>query len=286
MSAPPARARTANEAQREYWTGDGPLQYAEHGDRWRTMMSPFYAALFDAACLQPGERVLDIGCGFGHTAVEAAAQVAPGGTVTGVDISPQMLACARQRAAGAVGVGFLEADAQVTPFDMASYDALISGFGVVFFEHPRAAFTNLRAALRPDGRLAFVCWRGPLQSQWIAVALAAITPVLQRAPDLAEPGVPGPYAFADGDRLRDVLIASGFRTVSVGAITRPQRIADDAADAASYVLSLPEWKRLLEGLPELVRAEATAALRAAFAPYAGPDGVVTAGSAWLATATR
>lgn len=279
-------ATVANATQQEYWAGPGQRQYAEHGDRWRTMMSPFYAALFDAARLQPGERVLDVGCGFGHTTLEAAVRVMPGGTVTGVDISPQMLARARQRAAGVDAVGFLEADAQVHPFEPASYDALISGFGVVFFEHPQAAFTNLLAALRPGGRLAFVCWRGPLQSQWIAVATAAIVPVLEQAPDMAEPGVPGPYAFADGDRLRGVLVASGFRNVAVEAVTRPQRIAADVDDAVSYVLSLPEGRRMLDDAPDRTRVLAAAALKAAFAPYAGPDGVVTAGSAWLVTADR
>ncbi len=280
-----ARPDTPNLAQREYWAGDGPRGYAEHGDRWRTMMTPFYAALFDAVALQAGDRVLDVGCGFGHTSLEAAARVTPHGTVVGVDLSPAMLAAARERVAGVDAVTLLTADAQVHPFE-AEYDAVISGFGVVFFEEPQVAFANLRTALRPGGRLGFVCWRGPLQSQWIAVATAAIAPVLKRAPAMAEPGVPGPYAFADGDRLRGVLVASGFRDVSVEAITRPQRIAADVDDAVSYVLSLQEGKGLLEGVPGHVRENATAALKAAFTPYAGPDGVVTAGAAWLATATR
>lgn len=249
------------------------------------MMAPFYAALFDAVALQAGDRVLDVGCGLGHTTLEAAERVAPHGTVVGVDFSPVMLAAARERVAGVDAVTLLRADAQAHPFE-AEYDAVISGFGVVFFEEPQVAFANLRTALRHGGRLAFVCWRGPLQSQWIAVATAAIVPVLERAPEMAEPGVPGPYAFADGDRLRGVLVASGFRNVSVEAITRPQRIAADVDDAVSYVLSLPEGKRLLEEAPEHVREDATAALKAAFTPYAGPDSVVTAGAAWLATATR
>lgn len=247
-------------------------------------MSPFYAALFDAVGLHQGERVLDVGCGFGHTTLEAADRVGPGGTVTGVDISPQMLARARQRAAGSNTVEFLEADAQVHPFEAAMYDAVISGFGVIFFEQPHVAFANLLTALRPGGRLAFVCWRGPLQSQWIAVAAAAMVPVLGRAPSLGEPGVPGPFAFADGDRIRDILVASGFRSARVEAVTRPQRIADDVDDAVRYVFSLPEGREMLAGAPDGTRVEAAAALKEAFAPFAGSQGVVTTGSAWLVTA--
>lgn len=94
------------------------------------MMAPFYAALFDAVALQAGDRVLDVGCGLGHTTLEAAERVAPHGTVVGVDFSPVMLAAARERVAGVDAVTLLRADAQAHPFE-AEYDAVISGFGVV-----------------------------------------------------------------------------------------------------------------------------------------------------------
>jgi ubiquinone/menaquinone biosynthesis C-methylase UbiE len=129
--------------------------------------------MFDAARLQPGERVLDVGCGFGTTTIEAADCVAPLGRVLGVDISAAMLEPARQpvAAAGTGNIELLEADAQVHPFEAGAFDVVISRFGLMFFEDPDAAFANLARALRPDGRLVFVCWPDPMKSEWVAVAL-------------------------------------------------------------------------------------------------------------------
>ncbi|WP_165367350.1 class I SAM-dependent methyltransferase [Phytoactinopolyspora endophytica] len=275
-----------NQGEREYWAGDGPRQYDEHGDRWEAMMAPFGTAVFDAVALQPGERVLDVGCGWGATTVEAAERVAPDGTVDGIDISMQMLAHARQHIAGLTNVTLLEADAQIHRFEQEAYDAVISRFAAMLFDDPPAAFANLRRALKPGGRLAFVCWRHPLETEWLAVALAAVVPLIGRQPDLGQPDTPGPFAFADGDRARRMVAAGGFSEVTLEPVVRPQRVAGDSADAAEFVLSLPESRQLLEGEPESVRAAVSGALVEAFLPYSGPRGVVMDASAWLVTAHR
>ncbi|MGH8833576.1 MAG: class I SAM-dependent methyltransferase [Actinomycetes bacterium] len=138
----------------------------------------------DAAQLQPGERVLDVDCGFGASTLDAAERVAPSGRVVGVDISTAMLEPARQRVAadGVDNVELLHADAQVHRFENESFDVIISRFGVMFFDDPQAAFTNLARALRPGGRLAFVCPQDPLKSEWVAVALGAAVAVLGSTP--------------------------------------------------------------------------------------------------------
>jgi SAM-dependent methyltransferase len=281
-----SQATQVNQAECEFWAAEGPQQYVEHGDRWETMMAPFGAAMFDGVALQPGERVLDVGCGWGATTVEAADRVAPTGSVVGIDFSAPMLAAAAQRTADLANVALLEADAQTYPFEPESYDAVISRFAAMLFDNPPAAFANLHRALKPGGRLAFVCWQDPLKTEWVAVAMAAAVPLVGRPPDLGEPGAPGPFAFADGDRARRLVAAGGFDEVTLEPVTRPQRIADHADDAVAFVLSLPETRQLLNGVPEDTVAKVTGALRDAFTPHAGPHGVVTDATAWLVTARR
>ena len=285
-----ARPRTAdepNQAQRNQWN-EGQPRYHAYADRWEQVWAPFGQAMFDAARLQPAERVMDIGCGYGTTTIEAAERVAPSGRVVGVDISAAMLEPARRRVAatGLDNIELLEADAQVHTFDARSFDAVISRFGTMFFADPDAAFANLARALRPDGRLAFVCWQDPLKSEWIAVALGAAVAALGQAPDLGAPGAPGPFAFADGDRLRRLITAGGFRDVTLETVTRPQRIGDDADDAAAFLMSIAEDMQVFAGAPDEVVTAAIDALRTAYAPYTGPHGVVMDGTAWLVSAHR
>jgi SAM-dependent methyltransferase len=277
-----------NRAQRDYWETDGPRQYQQFGDTNEALIGPFGQAMLDAAQLRPGERVLDVGCGFGTSTLEAVARVAPSGRVVGVDISAAMLQPARQRiaSAGVDNVEFLQADAQAYAFETGSFDVVISRFGMMFFEDPQAAFANLSRAVRAGGRLVFVCPQDPLQSQWVVVAFRAAVAALGRAPDFGDPGAPGPFALADGDRLNQLLAGAGLRNVRLETITRPVRLGRNVGDAANFILSLPESKQLCAGAPpDSVDAAATA-LRAGFAPYARQQGVVMDATAWLVTAHR
>src|SRR3954453_14228225 len=122
-------------------------------------LAPLGRRALAALAPQPGESVLDIGCGGGDTALELARAVAPDGTVLGVDLSAAVLAFAQRAAKGCERVRFVEADAQLFPFEPASFDAAFSRFGVMFFADQIAAFVNIRRSLKPNGRLAFVCWR-------------------------------------------------------------------------------------------------------------------------------
>jgi SAM-dependent methyltransferase len=274
----------ANAEQREFWAKEGEL-WVRDADRFDAMNAAFGAEMLDAAALQPGERVLDVGCGNGATTLEAARRVTGTGAVLGVDLSTPMLALARRRARdnGFDNVEFREADAQVEPFADGRFDAIISRFGTMFFADPQAAFTNLARALRPRGRLAMVCWQDIMFSEWIVVpGMAAAAHV--GLPDFGPPGAPGPFAFADGDRLAGMLRAAGFTDVKLDAITRSMRIGDDIDDVAGFITSLELVKQLFADKPEENVSAAIAAARDALEPYAGPDGVVMNGGAWLVTA--
>jgi SAM-dependent methyltransferase len=277
-----------NRAQQDYWETDGPRQYQQFGDTNEALLAPAGQAMLDAAKLRPGERVLDVGCGFGASTLEAAERVAPSGRVVGVDISAGMLQPARERiaAAGADNIELLHADAQAYAFEAGSFDAVISRFGMMFFEDPQAAFANLARALRAGGRLVFVCPQDPLKNQWVVVALDAAAAALGRAPDLGAPGAPGPFAFADGDRLTQLLTGGGFRDVRLETLTRPFRIGQTINDAVNFILSLPQSKQLFASAPQDTVDAAATALHAGFAPYARPQGVVMDATAWLVTAHR
>jgi SAM-dependent methyltransferase len=179
------------------------------------------------------------------------------------------------------GVDFIEADAQVHPFAPEAFDAVISRFGTMFFDDPVAAFANLRRALRPGGRLAVVAWQGPFESEWTAVAVKVAIAHFGHPPDLGAPGGPGPFAFADGDRFRNVVTEGGFRDVTLAAITRPMLMGSDVEDVVGMVAATPQSKGLFAGQPEAKVEAAIAGLREGFAPYARPEGVVMNGTAWL-----
>jgi SAM-dependent methyltransferase len=277
-----------NREQREYWATEGPRQYQEYGETNEALLAPFGQAMLDAAQLQPGERVLDVGCGYGTSTLEAAEGVAPSGRVVGIDISAAMLEPARQRvaAAGVDNVALLQADAQVHPFEPASFDVVISRFGVMFFDDPEAAFANLARALRPGGRLVFACPQDPLRSEWVRIAFGAAVGALGRAPDLGPAGAPGPFALANGDRLARLLTAAGFRDVALEGVTRPVRVGHEIDQTVRFVMSLPQSQQLFTGAPQDVLGAAVEALRGAFTPYAGSNGVVMDSTAWLVSARR
>ena len=272
---------------RHHWPTVATELYLGDADRIEAINGPFGEAMLDAVQLQTGERVLDVGCGLGTTTLDAARLVAPDGRAVGIDITVDLLDVARQRAgaAGVTNIEFLEADAQVHPFRDGEFDAVISRFGIMFFDDSAEAFANIGRAVRPGGRLVTVCPGDPLDNQWVTIAFGAAAPHVG-LPDLGPPGSPGPFAFADPNRLEQALHAGGFRDITVEPIARSARFGNDIEDVLGFITSLPESHQLFAGQPEEKIAAAIDALREGFAPLAGPDGVVVNESAWLARASR
>ncbi|HEX9683212.1 MAG TPA: methyltransferase domain-containing protein [Acidimicrobiales bacterium] len=280
--------RTPNAETIRWWVQmEGP-HYAADAGRYDDLLSAFDDALFDAADLRPGERVLDVGCGTGGTTIEASTRVRPGGAVVGIDVSPPMLALARERAesAGAAEAEFVEADAQVHAFDAGSFDVVMSRNGLMFFDDPNTAFANLARALRPGGRLAFVAPEGPDRSEWIMVAGIAAAPHIG-IPQGLGPNTPGPYGLADPDRTRSILDEAGFTDIRIEALTRSMRIGANIGDAIEFIRTMPRVADLLAAAPTAEQHAALEAVRDALAPYLSEAGVVMHDNGeWLVTATR
>lgn len=238
-------------------------------------LRPLGSLALDAAQLMPGERVLDVGCGCGDTLLEVAERVGRGGEVLGIDVSAAMLERAQQRIAALRNVAVLQADAATFVPEERRFDVLVSRFGVMFFADPENAFRQLAAALRPGGRLAFVCWRGLEENAWATTLLHAIKDIIELPPRPA-PGEPGPFAFAAGERLRTLLGSAGFVNVAVQgrdqAITLGPLGSVDAA--VDYCLEIgPAARAIAEASDAQVR-QARAALRDALQPHWRPTGGV------------
>lgn len=204
----------ANSAQAEFWASDAGYQWIVREAALDAMMAGVLARVLHHADLKPGEQVLDIGCGTGASCLAASKLVGTSGHVTGVDISAQLLDRARSRAtdAGAHNMTFHLADAQTHAFAPASMDALISRFGVMFFEDPVAAFANMAAALKPGGRLAFAAWAPPAQVPWFSIPVSSVVARLGK-PAPMDPNAPGPMAFQDPVRVTAMMARAGLHHV-------------------------------------------------------------------------
>lgn len=275
-----------NAGQAEAWNGTDGEYWTKYRERQEARARHLTPHLLAAAGLRADSRVLDIGCGTGGTSL-AAARTAVEGAVLGVDLSGQMLGAAREQAAaaGLAQVTFAQADAQVHRFEPGAFDTAISRFGVMFFADPEAAFANIAGALRPGGRLAFLCWRSLAENAYLTVPFAAVGPYVQ-PPSLGGPGEPGPFSLEDPDRIRTLLDGAGFDAITVDAVDEPLWLGSDLDGVMASLLEMPLIRTMLEEAGEGARAEATTALRDAMAAHQGQDGVTLGSAAWLVTARR
>jgi len=270
----------ANQAQAERWGGAGGAFWVEHQAGYDRQLGGYGAAMLAAADLTDGDAVLDAGCGTGTTALQAGRHAA---RVLGIDLSPLMIARARERAATAANVRFEVADAQTAPLD--HHDVVISRFGLMFFDDPSAAFANLRGAVGAAGRLATVCWQGVEHNDWMGVPGAAMGRVVPVG-NLSEPGQPGPFSLASRDHLAALLDGAGWVDVDIEAVTMPIPIggAWTLDDAVAHLAASSLGRSVLAGVDAPTTTRALHAVRDALAPFLTEDGVVLPSAAWLVRA--
>ena len=273
-----------NAQQVEFWNGTVGQRWARLQDRIDLQLNNISDALMPFAAARSGERVLDIGCGCGTTTLRLGMSVAPEGSVAGLDISTPMLEVARARAqAMNADIPFLESDASRHDFQPV-FDLVFSRFGVMFFDDPVAAFANIRTALAPRGRLAFVCWRAFPENAWAFVPYTAAKNLLPEQPP-ADPHAPGPFAFADADRLKGILAKAGFANIRIEKLDTTSNLGADLDDAADAALNVGPLSRAAGDLDEATRGKIREAVKAAFVPYQTPAGITPAAACWLVSAT-
>jgi len=273
-----------NAEQIRYWNETIGPRWVEMGDLLDAQIAPLGLAAIERARPVAGERVLDVGCGCGQTSRQLGERVGPDGNVLGIDISAPMLERARGRAAGHPNLRFANADAQTHAF-REPFDLVFSRFGVMFFADPAAAFANLRSALRPGGRLAFVCWQGIDRNPWMLIPLRAVVGIVELPPP-PPPGAPGPFAFADPERVQGILASGGFEKIELEPLEGELSIGagGDLDRAVQFTLQMGPVSAALREAGEDERRRAADAIREALAPLVTPTGVRAGYAAWIATA--
>lgn len=275
---------TTNAAMVQLWNGPASAAWSAGADRYDAMLEGLGARLVAAACLSQGERVLDVGCGSGQTSRQAAEAVGGSGAVVGVDVSASLIALATARSDAALR--FVEADAQTRAFSEA-FDVIISRFGVMFFDDPVTAFRNLLGATVPGGRLAFVAWQAAPLNEWVLLPLSMIVPVVG-PPELPPPGAPGPFAFADADRLRGLLVEAGWTEVVLEDVQSDVWVggATTAAEGVVFTTTDTFGQMLLAKATDDQRAEALTRLEEAYEQRVVDGQLRLGAAAWLVTARR
>jgi SAM-dependent methyltransferase len=270
-----------NAAQAAHWNARAGRSWVELGDMLDQLFAPFVPLLLD----EVGESasVLDVGCGGGAVTLAAASRCAAERRCLGVDISGPLVAAAKARAAqaGLAEVDFVQADAQTHPFAPASFDAIVSRFGVMFFADPIAAFRNLRRAARPGAKLACAVWRGAEENPFMTTAERAAAALLPESPRRTADG-PGQFGFADDARVRRILEDGGWQEIAI----RPLNVTCTMKreDLPTYAQHMGPLGDLLPTLDAAARAEVLRRVEADFQPFVEGGAVRFTAACWMLTA--
>ena len=281
----------ANEEAIEAWNGPLFDRFVRFRDIVITGLGAHGEVALELYPPQSGQRVLDVGCGFGDTTQRIAELVGPSGEVVGVDVAERFIEVSREEAApaGLRNVRFDVRDVELTDFDGEQFDYAYSRFGTMFFANPVAALRNVRRALRPGGRLCSVVWRRKLDNDWMHSAELVVKGFVEKPEDSEEPTCgPGPFSMADADTTSAIFLSAGFEDITLHRCDIPILIGADIDGAIEFVTALGpagEVLRLLGDRADEQRPQILAALRKDLARFEGPDGVTAPASTWIVAAT-
>jgi SAM-dependent methyltransferase len=256
----------ANRDQAELWNETAGHNWVEMQSVLDEVLAPFEKLLIEHALSDGTRHLLDIGCGSGSTTLAAARRLRKGGSSLGADISAPLIEAARKRALqeGLDNASFVQADAQTHAFEAGRFDAAISRLGVMFFDDPVAAFANIRRGMRSGGLLAFVAWRSPEENPFMTTAARAAAPYLPSLPK-PDPNGPGQFGFADPDRVRRILEASGWHGIDLQPIDVTESLSE--TNLSAYVTKMGPVTLALKDVDEQTRVKVNGVVRAAFNPF-------------------
>jgi SAM-dependent methyltransferase len=284
-----AEVAPANEEATEAWSG--PL--FERFVRFRPYVAEGLGRHGEVAMAvhppRPGDRVLDIGCGFGDTTQRLAELVGPGGEAVGVDVSEPFVELASREAgeAGLANVGYRLGDVQVADLG-GPYDYVFSRMGVMFFANPVQALRNVRAAMRPGGRVCFIVWRRKLDNGWVHEAEQVVERYLEHPEETDEPTCgPGPFSMADADTVTEQLTIAGFEAIELRRSDLPLKMGADIEGAVELVMSIGpagEVLRLWGDRAGEIRPTIAAEVREVMARFETDKGVLAPSSTWIVSA--
>jgi len=239
---------------------------------------------------KPGQRVLDVGCGFGDTTQRIAGLVGPSGEAVGVDAAPRFIEDAVREAeeAGVANARFLTLDVQESLGGEERFDVAFSRFGTMFFASPVAAMRNVRQALVPDGELLMVVWRRRIDNDWLYRAQTIVEGIVARPEEYDEPTCgPGPFSMADADTTSEILMLAGFADIALRRCDIPITMGKDIEEALELVMALGpagEILRLAGDRAARLHPQVEAALREGLAEFAVDGELLAPASTWIVTA--
>lgn len=273
-------------ASREDWMGKTGTEWARRADALDLLLGPPGQEGLLALAVQPGQAILDLGCGAGPSTQALADLVTQTGHVTGIDVSPDLLQAAQARLQDTPQVTLLQADAETHAFAPASFDGLYSRFGSMFFDRPEVALGNVRSALKPGARAAFVAWREAARNQWASVPMTFTTD--GAAPQGPQSG-PGPFAWADPDVFTPVLEGAGFTNINAEAFEFMAQISegddpDPVTRAADFMLRIGPMAAKMRGASDQAKTEARDFLCHRLKRHVQGGAVRLLGSAWIISA--
>jgi len=257
--------RQPDNEQTTLWNGPAGRAWVEAQEVLDQMFKPLEDLLIEAVVAGSGRRVLDVGCGTGSTTLAVARLPGAKGHCIGIDISEPMITAARARAEReGTPASFIRANAQDHAFEPASFDMIISRFGVMFFDDFVHAFANLRRAAKDDAELRFVAWRSPSENPFMTTAERAAAPLLPNIP-ARRPDAPGQFAFADQRRVHRILEESGWAGIDIQAIDVPCTLPEK--ELVRYLTRLGPLGLILHEADDRTRTQVIETVRAAFEPY-------------------
>jgi len=279
--------RIENTEMSEFWNGEG-------GKKWINFKTRLEKSLFSLGLrtilngtLNQGERVLDIGCGCGHTTQQISFFVGDHGYVHGIDISDLLL---RQfdkslDSSGNKNISFECADAQSHSFKSNYFDVVFSQFGVMFFNDPAIAFTNIRKSMKLKGRLVFICWQPIHLNQWVKLPLEVVEKYVPLPPQ-DHPEEPGAFSFGDANRISRILTESGFSDISIKGFNADFYVGETVDDAVDFLTQIGPANNAMEAecVDPMTKARITSNLREELSLHTTKSGVQLKASTWVVTA--
>jgi SAM-dependent methyltransferase len=277
-----------NREAAEAWSGPLFDRFVQYRDLVADGLGAHGEKAMEAHSPRSGDRVLDVGCGFGDTTQRLAALVGRDGEAVGLDVSEPFIELARREAEGVENVRFACADLQVAELE-GGFDYAFSRMGVMFFANPVQAFRNIREAMTPAGTFCAVVWRRKLDNDWMHRAERVVEEYLDHPEESDEPTCgPGPFSMADADTVSEQLQIAGFEQISLRRCDLPIKIGADLDHAVEFNMALGpagEVLRLWGDRVEEIRPKIARELREALAEFDGPDGVIAPASTWIVGAT-
>jgi ubiquinone/menaquinone biosynthesis C-methylase UbiE len=246
-------------------------------------------AVFPYLPVKPGDKVLDVGCGFGDTAIKLANIVGPQGSVTGIDCCDAFLDYAQKdaEAKGVSNVRFIRGDAELA-LEVGEYDFVFARFGTMFFTNPVAGLRNMRLALKPGGRMVHIVWRRREDNPWLSMAKDVVLQFLPAPGDDAQTCGPGPFSMANEEMVRAMMKSAGYEDVTFERVDAPVLIGKNVQDAIDFQLALgPAGEVFREAGAEAEEklGEIEKALAAAIGKQeSSSEGIVMDSSSWVISA--